>query len=367
MKNYQDYQLTDFLLDESFNRWARRESSPEEGAFWQNWLSQYPDKREVVEQASLLITGLQVKPYREITEQALHHQVDQIRFHTHQRRSIGLSIPAQFGWLARVAAILLLISGIGMSIWVYRNASNRSVYAQLVQSAPMALLEKVNTTRNPLSLHLSDGSQVTLQPNSRISFDKQFKGDKREVYLMGEAFFNVQKNPRKPFYVHANEVVTKVLGTSFTVKAYENQANVQVAVRTGQVSVFARNDWQRAKKEVNSDVPGVILTPNQKVVFNRQEGHFHRTIISNPVIINHRFANDVFVYDETPVTEIFTQLEDAYGVDIVFDEQLLKHCTLTAKFHDEPLLEKLNLICQTIKASYQIVDAQLVISAQGCY
>ncbi|MCX6217365.1 FecR family protein [Spirosoma sp.] len=366
MKNYQDYQLTDFLLDESFNRWARRESSPEEGAFWQNWLSQYPDKREVVEQARLLITGLRVKPYREITEQELFNQVDQIRLHTNQRRSIGVSIPKQFGWWARTAAIVLLVSVIGMSIWVNRNASNESVYVQLIQNAPVALIEKANTTRVPLSLHLPDGSQVTLQPNSRISFSKQFKGDKREVYLMGEAFFNVRKNPRKPFYVHANEVVTKVLGTSFTVEAYDNQANVQVAVRTGQVSVFARNDWQRAQKEVNSDVPGVVLTPNQKVVFNRQEGHFHRTIIPNPVIINHRFANDVFVYDETPVTKIFTQLEDAYGVDIVFDEQLLKHCTLTARFHDEPLLEKLNLICQITNASYQIVDAQIVISAQGC-
>lgn len=366
MKNYQDYQLTDFLLDESFNRWARRESSPEEWAFWQDWLSQYPVKQEIAEQARLLITGLRVKPYREITEQTLHHQVDKIRLHTHQRRPIGLPIPAQFGWWSRAAAILLLICGIGMSIWVYRNTSNQSVYAQLIQSAPIALIEKANTSKTPLSVRLPDGSRVTLQPTSRISFSKQFKGDKREVYLMGEAFFNVQKNPLMPFYVHANEVVTKVLGTSFTVKAYENQTNVQVTVRTGQVSVFARNDWQRAEKEVNSDVPGVVLTPNQKVVFNRQEGHFHRTIMPNPVIINHRFANDVFVYDETPVTKIFTQLQDAYGVDIVFDEQLLKHCTLTAKFHNEPLLEKLNLICQTINASYQIVDAQIVISAQGC-
>lgn len=367
MKNYQHYQLTDFLLDESFNRWTRQESSPEERAFWQEWLRQHPANQEIAEQARLLITGLRVKPHREITQQALHQQVEQIRLHTHQRRTIGLSIPAQFGWWVRVAAILLLVAGIGLSIGVYRNTLTQSAYAQLVRSAPTALIEKVNTTGSPLSVRLPDGSQATLQPTSRISFSKQFKNDKREVYLMGEAFFNVQKNPLMPFFVHANELVTKVLGTSFSVKAYENQANVQVAVRTGQVSVFARNDWQRAEKEVNSDVPGVVLTPNQKVVFSRKEGRFHRTIIANPVIINHRFDNDVFVYDETPVTKVFAQLEDAYGVDIVFDEQLLKHCTLTARFHDEPLPEKLYLICQTINASYQIVDAQLIISAQGCY
>ncbi|QDK81973.1 DUF4974 domain-containing protein [Spirosoma sp. KCTC 42546] len=367
MKNYQDFQLDDFLLDESFNRWARQESPPEEWKFWQDWLHRHPDKQEIAQQARLLIVGLDVKPYRDISEEEVQNQVYQIRAQTHQRRTLGSPSTSQFMWWARVAAMLVLTAGLGWSVWVFRKPVEQPIYTQLIKSSPVALIEKINTTNAPLSVPLPDGSLVLLQPASRISFSEHFMGAKREVYLTGEAFFNVQKNPLQPFYVHANEVVTRVLGTSFTVKAFENQANVQVAVRTGRVSVFARSDWQRAEKEVNSDVPGLVLTPNQQVVFNRQEGNFHRTIMPDPTIIRHRFANDVFVYDETSVTKVFAQLEEAYGIDIVFDEQLLKQCTITAKFQDEPLLEKLNLICQTIKASYQIVDAQIVISAPGCY
>jgi ferric-dicitrate binding protein FerR (iron transport regulator) len=366
MKNYQDFHVDDFLFDESFSRWARQESPPEERAFWQEWLSQHPEKREIVEQAQLIITGLGVKPYRDILEEEIPHQLHQIQLRTHRQRPFRLYAGSWLGW-ASAAAVFLLVLGIGWVVWTRQHIPKESVYAQLIQDAPTALIEKVNTGETPLSVRLSDGSSVILQPASRISFSKQFKGPKREVYLTGEAFFNVQKNPRQPFYVYANDIVTKVLGTSFTVRSFENQASEQVIVRTGRVSVFARKDWQRAEKEINSDIPGVVLTPNQQAVFNRQESHFHRTLTPNPVIVDPHFASRVLAYDETPVTKVFTQLEAAYGVDIVFDEQLLKQCTLTAKFGDEPLLEKLNLICQTIKASYQIVDAQIVINAQGCY
>ncbi|GAB4026830.1 FecR family protein [Spirosoma gilvum] len=367
MKNYQDYQIEDFLLDESFNRWASNQSSPDEQQFWQQWLGQHPEKRDIAEQARLIVGGLTVKPYRDISEPDVQQQLQQIQFRTHRQPSVWVVANRSLGWWARVAAMLLLVLGIGWTVWSVRQPANQSIYAELVNASSIKLIEKINTTNAPLRVALSDGSQVTLQPASRISFSEQFQGAKREVYLTGEAFFQVQKNPAKPFYVYANEVVTKVLGTSFTVKSYENQANVQVVVRTGRVSVFARKDWQRAEEKANSDIPGVVLTPNQQVVFNRQESHFRRTIIPNPAIIDTRFTRNVFVYDDTPVAQAFAQLEEAYGVDIVFDEQLLKQCTLTAKFQDEPLLEKLNLICQTIKASYQIVDAQIVISAQGCY
>ncbi|WP_020597040.1 FecR family protein [Spirosoma panaciterrae] len=367
MKNYQDYQIEDLLLNESFNRWASNQSSPDEQLFWQQWLDLYPEKREIAEQAKAIIGGLEVKPYRDISDSDVQQQLQQIQSRTHKQPVVWSFTNHTFGWWARAAAVLFLVLGIGWTIWSVRQSAHQSPYTELVNASSTKLIEKVNTTNAPLRVGLPDGSQVTLQPDSRISFSRQFQGTKREVYLTGEALFQVQKNPAKPFYVYANEVVTKVLGTSFVVKSFENQANVQVVVRTGRVSVFARKDWQRAEKEANSDIPGVVLTPNQQVVFNRQESHFRRTIIPNPVIIDSRFSRNVFVYDDTPVAQAFAQLEEAYGVDIVFDEQLLKQCTLTAKFQDEPLLEKLNLICQTIKASYQIVDAQIVISAQGCY
>lgn len=367
MKNYQEYQVDDFLLDESFYRWASHQSLPDEQRFWQQWLAQHPEKREVAEQARLVINGLQVKPYRDISELDVEQQLTRIQARTHKQPSVWLPANRTLGWWTRAAAVVFLALGIGWSVWSIRRAAHPFIYSELVSASPTQLSERINTTSAPLTVALPDGSQVTLQPASRISFNDRFQGAKREVYLTGEAFFQVQRNPEKPFYVYANELVTKVLGTSFTVKSYEDQAERQVVVRTGRVSVFSRKDWQLAENQTQPEVPGVVLTPNQQVVFNREEGHFHRTIIPNPAIIDSHFNRNVFVYDDTPVTQVFEQLEKAYGVDIVFDEQLLKQCTLTARFHEEPLTEKLALICQTIKASYQIVDAQIVISARGCY
>jgi len=362
MKNYQDFNLEDFLLDDSFIRWVNQESAPPEQQFWQDWIDQHPEKSEVIEQARLILSSLGVAENRPISEAEIDRQARLIRLRIDQQRPLRNPFS---GW-ARAAAVLMLVSGLGWAAWLAQGHFRKTAYTQLTDTAPTSLIEKVNLSNTPLSIRLSDSSLVQLQPASRISFPERFTGAKREVYLTGEAFFNVRKNPEQPFYVHASDVVTKVLGTSFTVRAYDNQASVQVLVRSGQVSVFARNDWQRAEKEVNSEVPGVVLIPNQQVVFNREEHQFHRTLTPDPVIVDQRFSGDAFVYDETPVTQIFNQLETAYGVDIVFDEQLLSHCTVTARLQDEPLLEKLNLICQTIKASYQIVDAQIIISSRGC-
>jgi transmembrane sensor len=360
MENYKNFQLEDFLLDESFIRWAREECSPQEQAFWEDWINKHPEKQDIVNQARLIVSGLQVEPYRDISESEFQEQLQQIRSQTHRKRPLIQRLSV---WAS--AAVFFLLLGIGWSVWFQRSQSQNTLYAQLIEKAPTDLIEKINDSDTTLLVRLSDGSRVILQPNSRISFKAQFTGPKREVYLSGEALFDVQKNPNQPFFVHANEIVTKVLGTSFTVKAYESQTSVQVAVRSGRVSVFARNDWQRGEKEINSNVPGLVLTPNQQAIFNRQESHFQRTLTPNPVIVDQQ-PTHAFIYDDTPVTEIFEQLEVAYGVDIVFDEQILQHCTVTARLQDEALLEKLNLICQMIKCSYQIIDAQIVISSKGC-
>src|SRR5688572_8121606 len=109
---------------------------------------------------------------------------------------------------------------------------------------------------------LPDGSNVTLEPQSSIKFLSDFnKPVAREIYLDGEGFFEVARNEQRPFLVHANKITTKVLGTSFIVKAFPQDKNVTVVVKTGKVSVYATEDKVNAKREI-------ILTPNQQIVFD---------------------------------------------------------------------------------------------------
>ncbi|MFN7120120.1 MAG: FecR family protein, partial [Saprospiraceae bacterium] len=100
-------------------------------------------------------------------------------------------------------------------------------------------IELKNTTSQDQKITLPDGSLVVLKPESSLVYNEDFNKSKREVHLRGEAFFDVVKNPAKPFIVHAGEVVAEVVGTSFSIKNAEDSKNVEVDVISGKVSVYA--------------------------------------------------------------------------------------------------------------------------------
>ena len=87
-------------------------------------------------------------------------------------------------------------------------------------------IERYNNGANPLKINLEDGSIVTLEKQSKLSYPTHFQKNKRMVILEGEALFEIAKNPEKPFYVYDNEIVTKVLGTRFSIKDKENGKDV---------------------------------------------------------------------------------------------------------------------------------------------
>jgi transmembrane sensor len=89
-------------------------------------------------------------------------------------------------------------------------------------------------------------------------------------------------------------------------------------------------------------------------------------LVEKPIIIVPSIEKKSFEYDETPITKVLTQLENAYGVKIIFDADLLANCNLTASFSNEPLFDKMDIICETIHARYEIADGQIVIYAKGC-
>ena len=134
-----------------------------------------------------------------------------------------------------VAASVVLVMGI---LWYQYQGSAKGrradTYAALIKEAKGELEEARSTVEKPLVVQLPDGSKVTLSKDSRLSYGKKFDGNKREVFLSGEAFFEVAKNPARPFLVYSNGLITKVLGTSFKITAFEQDTRVVVAVKTGE-------------------------------------------------------------------------------------------------------------------------------------
>jgi transmembrane sensor len=370
MKEHPFSELENFLEDESFRRWVY-DSQPQDNLFWQNWLHLHPEKMEVVEQARqylLAVRGDRVFLPEDHIDQRVAQLVERAgkregmpKVHQPAARSLWPVI-----W--RVAASVVLLIGLGW--WGYRAIPAQPVastaYQQLVERSALPLLEEANHTDQPQLITLPDGSTVRLGKNSSLSYPAEFDESERVVYLSGEAYFEVKKNPAAPFLVYANELVTKVLGTSFTVQAHEKQQDVTVVVHTGKVSVFANPKNPVSRQKNNRELTEIILLPNQQAVLLREEMRVVRSLVEDPAVIIPPANKQVFKFKRTPVAEVYAALEKAYEVKIVFDEEVMSNCTLTASLEDETLFEKLRWICASTESSYQVVDGQIVISGQGC-
>jgi hypothetical protein len=154
-----------------------------------------------------------------------------------------------------------------------------------------------------------------------------------------------------------------VLGTSFRVEAPEEGENVFVSVKTGTVSVYAAADNVTNSRKHG----GVILLPNQQVHYERKEHLFAKTVVDAPEILGTTvFSQKDFLFDNAPIAEVFNTIESAYGIEIIFNEEVMKNCYITAPLGSESMREKLKIICQTIGASYEIIDANVVINSAGC-
>jgi ferric-dicitrate binding protein FerR (iron transport regulator) len=260
---------------------------------------------------------------------------------------------------ALAALVVLFVSTF---LLLRKDADQPATWYSYSNEVP-GFIEISNTTGKPMRLEVMDGSIISLEANSRVKYKTDYTSDTlRKVYLQGEAFFDVARDPAKPFVVFTNDVATEVLGTSFRIKSDASSKNVTVKVKTGKVSVYS---VKKQSANLSNPKDGVILLPNQEVVYTEGENLFEKKIVETPELLNVP-ADNSFVFENTPIDSVFGKLEDAYGVEILFDRETMKNCFLTVPLGSEPLFEKLKVICRTIGASYEVIDAKVVITSAGC-
>lgn len=267
-------------------------------------------------------------------------------------------------WVWRVAAAAVIV-GVAAMVWL-AVGKNRALPNLLNKEiATNNLKEIINHNIDPMSVTMEDGSKVILKSGSRLRLPEHFAEDKREVFLTGEAFFDISKNPDRPFFVHAKNVVTRVLGTSFWVKNAEGTKNIAVEVVTGKVTVYK----EKSTTQKPSESDGVVLTPNLKVIYFVEDEHFVTGLVQKPVLVHTSETTQTtvqFSFNETPILEVMRQLETAYGIQIVLANDALNSCPLTADLTKQPLFTKLDLICATLNASYEVKGTSILISGKGC-
>jgi ferric-dicitrate binding protein FerR (iron transport regulator) len=263
----------------------------------------------------------------------------------------------------RIAASVLFVFAIGLAFYLKRdNAPSVGVNTPVLRTG---MVETINTSEKPMKIVLEDGSQITLQAKSKLNYPQKFSETKREVYLEGEGFFEVQKNPGKPFFVYTGKVTTKVLGTSFHVKSIDGVKKIEVEVVSGRVSVYEKENKTTNK---GNEINGVVLTPNHKVTFFAESNLFVTNIVKNPIIQTPKIQDTrvFFEFDDTPVSMVLDKLREAYGLDILVENEAINKCFLTADITHQPLYTKLDIICAAIGTSYEVKGTTILLSGKGC-
>lgn len=258
-----------------------------------------------------------------------------------------IGFPAMLRW----AAAIVLVAGVGIAVWL--NRSKGSLGAQA------AMVEKTTPKGERQQVTLPDGSVVWLNADSKLRYSAEFQGPVREVFLTGEAFFQVAHNPARPFRVRTEKLTTQVLGTSFNVRAYA-ELPAGVAVATGKVLV------EPARTDPRSSHPQrVFLVRNEGVTLDTSRGQLYKTTVKDGLDYA-AWRDGTLVFDQTPMREVVQVLNRKYNVSIRIDNPAVYNCLLFGKYKDQPLPNLLGIICSLTRTNYQMHGSQVNIQGQGC-
>lgn len=231
------------------------------------------------------------------------------------------------------------------------------------------------TTRGTKSkIILPDGTKVWLNADTRLHFDKKFNGAQREVYLEGEAFFDVTKDKDRPFIVHTSDIDIRVLGTAFNVKSYKEESTIEATLIHGSIQVTRQKEC----------IPKIILSPHEKLVFNKLIGE----IIESPdhllpanerdpqylvskisanenndsSIVETAWIHNRLLFDGDTFKELAVKMERWFDVQIKFENAEVAGYRLRGAFEDETIAEALKALQQIADFKFTVKDKTVTIA-----
>ena len=227
-----------------------------------------------------------------------------------------------------------------------------SVWAAYLYMQPVSI-QTVTTLAETRTILLPDGTSVTLNHYSSLSYPKQFKSDNREVELSGEAYFEVSKSKKHPFIVQTETIDVQVLGTHFNVDAYQNNPDVKTTLLTGSVAVSNKSKSVR-----------VILKPNEIAIYNKVEEKLTRKVLEN-VEDEISWRQGEFIFDDLPLQEIARELSNSFGATIHIADTALQNYRITARFRNgEDLTTILSVLHNAGYFDYSQNNKQIIITAK---
>ena len=321
-----DYGVEDFIIDETFINYYFN-SNQKDSEFWKEWLAEHPAKAVIANEAYEMIGVLSISISKEEYKSEFLKIKNAIEKPGSDLGQFNLKkIPSGNTRKKRVvsyALVIFLIICSGM-FWFFYHSENE----------PEILTAMVNNTNMPKKLILSDSTIVTLEPNAKIEYPKVFKSKLRNVYLQGNANFKVKRNIEHPFKVHSENMVATVLGTVFNIKKSGDSALV-VELLKGKLNVEILNSKMETEQSV-------ILTPNERAVYVRNDKHLYKNLIVTQHSLNFKQSN----FDD-----VAAQIKLVFGKTLV-NESPKKQWSFTGTFKNSTAKDIIENICLVKNLTY---------------
>ena len=286
-------------------KYLNQEASPEEVNQVEAWYASYEQRPASLNEGRKTQIGGEVFAALQLEMQSTGKSARLIRLH-------------QVFQMAKIAAAIVVIAGLGMTFWMARKPQ---LVAEQLVSISTAKQEKKKIV-------LSDGSEIILSPSARLLYPAKFKANQRTIELAeGEAFFKIAHDERRPFTVKTAEgIYTKVLGTSFKISSYQANKSIQIAVATGKVAVG------------NSSQVFGTLVKGQQVVYDKKAQRATISYTPAPIYVN-------LVFERASLQQVIEKLEYSYDIQIHLAPALGKlKCSATFNTKQTPE-EILDLLC----------------------
>lgn len=315
-------------------RYLSNEATPAEQEQLFDWVSQNPENKKVFDDYVSLWSLRQNASRQFNVQSGLSRLNDRINdFEKQEQRKDA------FWNVWNMAAAILLLVVSGFTLYFYGIAA--------FEDRAQSLLSETSATDQLSVVTLSDGSVITLNKQATLKYPATFNAKTREVYLSGEAFFQVAKDSSKPFVIHANGITTTVLGTSFNVKASADSVTVSVA--TGKVRVSDGRQTQ-------------LVMPYERVLY--ADATFTKSA-SDLSELN--WNSRVLEFNDITLGQAAELISQFYEIQVTFQHEKLKNCVITGKFKNQRLETVLQAIEFSTDVHSEVKNNSVLLFGKGCH
>ncbi len=352
-------ELEKFVLDEKFVSWVL---NPEGmyAEYWKEYFQESPHEKAIADEAAILVKKIHAaekENYAQIKENVLQTTWENIQKELLASEKGG-SIKHKYKFnryrFVAAAAVLILATGIFFYSRPHRDKEVLPIVAQLNPAQQQKQTITNSGTQFKL-IHLSDGTAINLAPASSISYEKIFTGNKREVTLIGDAFFQVAKDASKPFYVYTGSVVTRVVGTSFSIVTKSAGKDITVSVKTGKVMVY-----KKGNEEKLSEI--AVLLPAQQCSYSTIRDTLETTTLSrlDDAVIK-PIAEKTQHFERCTVPTLLDAIAQRFDVEIRYNATDFQGTDITITLLASQSLESmLRVISKTVDANYRIENSKII-------